>query len=135
MTQGIKFAGVVILGALLTTGASASQDAFDHHHDNDTFTLTTPPLVPDGNSELDCSIGNIGRTGRDVTIEALDRTGRVVASWEGALAPGAGAMAIAKAAAAPRSCRFVVEGQIADFRAVGLVVVPGIGPLSALAAQ
>jgi hypothetical protein len=143
MKIGMKLAGVVTLGALLTTGASASQDAAFNstfHNDNsyNKTTLATPPLVPDGNSQLDCYIINVSKKDRYVTIEALDRAGEVKASWEGSLEPGTEAVAIAKALpapAGPRSCRFVVEGQAKDFRASGLVVVPGLGSISALAAQ
>ena len=134
MHQGIKLAIVTMLGALLTAGASASQDAAFHHHD-DTIILTTPPLVPDGNSRLDCSITNVGATNHGVTIEALDRAGRVVASWQGSLTPGAAAVAIAKPDASARSCTFVVEGRSNDVLAAGLIVVPGLGSISALAAR
>jgi len=136
MTTGMKVAATLILGAMLTAGASASQDAqFGNYNANNKTTLSTPPLVPDGNSQLDCYIINVGKKDRYVAIDALDRNGNVVASWDGTIEPGTEEVAIAKASAGPRSCRFVVEGQSKDFRASGLVVVPGIGSISALAAQ
>lgn len=97
--------------------------------------LTTPPLVPDGTSQFDCYIFNVSDKARDVLIEALDKQGNVVADWSETLEPSHEAVAIAGADKAPRACRFVVEGQAKHFRASGLVVVPGIGSVSALAAQ
>jgi hypothetical protein len=137
MNTGMKVVATLILGAMVTAGASASQqDAqFGNYNGNNKTTLSTPPLVPDGNSQLDCYIINVGKKDRYVSIDALDRAGNVVASWDGVIEPGTEEVAIAKASAGPRSCRFVVDGQGKDFRASGLVVVPGIGSISALAAQ
>jgi hypothetical protein len=150
MTIGNKIKATVILGgllgALLTAGANAAQQpaAFDKELDKDgaaafnysyTTTLATPPLVPDGNAQLDCYIINVGKKPRFVTIDALTRTGVVVASWSGVINPETEEVAVAKATDQPRSCRFVVEGPAKDFRASGLVVAPGVGSISALAAQ
>src|SRR5690349_18690530 len=141
MTIGMKLAATALLGTVLTTAAYATaQDkdnaAFgDNSYSNNTTTLQTPPLVPDGNSQMDCYIINVSKKPRYVVIDALDRPGTVVATWTGVLNPGTEAVAIAKAIEGPRSCRFEVEGQAKDFRASGLVVVPGVGSISALAAQ
>jgi hypothetical protein len=97
--------------------------------------LYTPPLVPEGSSQLDCYIINVSDKPREVVMEALDRDGVVVAQWSDTLNPNAEAVAIAPAARGPRACRFFVEGQGEHFRASGLVHVPGVGSISALAAQ
>src|SRR5262249_40664067 len=139
MTIGMKLAATALLGTVLTTAAYATAQDKDNEGFGDTTynttTLQTPPLVPDGNSQMDCYIINVSKRPRYVTIDALDRPGTVVATWNGVLNPGTEAVAIAKAIEGPRSCRFEVEGQAKDFRASGLVVVPGVGSISALAAQ
>lgn len=91
--------------------------------------------MPDGNAQLDCYIINVGKKPRFVSIEALTKTGQVVGTWSGVINPENEQVAIVKASDNPRSCRFVVEGQAKAFRASGLVVVPGVGSISALAAQ
>jgi hypothetical protein len=100
-----------------------------------TTTLSTPPLVPLGSSQLDCYIINVSDRARWVSIEALNKQGEVVARWSELLAPEHEAVAISPAADGPRSCRFVVEGLGKHFRASGLVVVPNVGSVSALAAH
>jgi hypothetical protein len=98
-------------------------------------TFFTPPLVPDGNSQIDCYIINVGKKSGFVEIEALDKQGNIVASWSEMVAPAEEAVAIATATNGPRSCRFAVEGTGRDFRASGLVVVPGVGSIIALPAE
>jgi hypothetical protein len=148
LTIAKQLAAITMLGALLATAlttsthaaqpaqsAQSAQTAQELVTYINTTTLTTPPLVPNGNTQMDCYIINVGKKPRFVTIDVRTRTGDVVASWNGVLNPDEEAVAIAQAAALPRSCRFIVEGQAKDFRASGLVVLPGTGSISALAAQ
>jgi hypothetical protein len=120
------------LGLVLTVGAYAQDKKGTLPS---VTTLFTPPLVPEGKSQLDCYIINVSHKPRRVVIEALDRDGVVVADWTEVLSPSTEAVAIAKSADRPRSCRFVVEGSSDNFRASGLVHLPGFGSISALAAQ
>ena len=131
MTTSYKIATALMLGIILTVGVYASQEDDPHA----TTTLFTPPLVPDGNNQLDCYIINVSNKPRFVFIEALTKQGDVVAHWRENLAPGHEAVAIANAADGPRSCRFAVEGAGKHFRASGLVVMPGVGSISALTAE
>jgi hypothetical protein len=130
MTIGKKAAAVLVLGTALSGAAFAFQDA-----PVATSTLSTAPLVPNGTSQLDCYIINVSKKPRWVGIEALDKQGNVVASWTETLEPSKEAVAISPAADGPRSCRFAVEGTGKDFRASGLVVLPGVGSISALQAE
>jgi hypothetical protein len=131
-------ATTLTLGIALAAAAHAEdkQDKQDKKGPSVTVTiLSTPPLVPEGNSRLDCYIINVSHQPRRVFIEALDRDGNVVADWQEVLAPSSEAVAISPAADRPRSCRFTVEGSSEHFRASGLVHLPGFGSISALAAQ
>jgi hypothetical protein len=136
-----------MLGVALSAGAYAQDDkgapgnslgANAQNYKGGPFNVTrlfTAPLVPEGKSQLDCYIINVSHKSRRVLIEALDRDGTVVADWTENLAAGKEAVAIAPSTDGPRSCRFTVEGSGDYFRASGLVVLPGTGSISALAAQ
>ena len=128
----IRIVCALMLAAVVPTFAAADND--EAAPANST-TLSTPPLVPLGTSQLDCYIINVSDRSRWVSIEALNKQGGIVASWSETLAPGHEAVAISPAVDGPRSCRFVVEGLGKHFRASGLVVVPNVGSVSALAAQ
>jgi hypothetical protein len=131
-----KTAALLVIGLAAASAVQASDKGQPSYNNYTPKTvLTTPPLVPDGKSQLDCYIFNVSDKAREVLIEALDKQGNVVADWTETLAPSHEAVAIAEASDKPRACRFIVEGQPKHFRASGLVVVPGIGSVSALAAQ
>ena len=132
MRISTTLATALILGMILTVAAQAKDD--DPGPSN-TTTLSTPPLVPLGQSQLDCYIINVSHAARWVSIEALDKQGAVVASWSEVLSPDHEAVAIAAASDGPRSCRFVVEGLGKHFRASALVVSPTVGSISALPAE
>jgi hypothetical protein len=124
---------VIGLAAASAVQASDKSQSFPSYSPK--TVLTTPPLVPDGKSQLDCYIFNVSDKTRDVLIEAVDKQGIVVAQWTEALEPSHEAVAIADADVKPRACRFTVDGAARHFRASGLVVLPGVGSVSALAAQ
>src|SRR5262245_48658249 len=98
-------------------------------------TLFTPPLVPEGDNQLDCYLVNVSEKTRAATIQALDATGRVLKEVPVTLAPGAELVATVEADAKPRYCKFIVDGPRAAFRASVLVRDDGGGSISALAAQ
>lgn len=95
----------------------------------------SPPLVPDGENQLDCYLVNVGDRIRSVRIQALTKNGVPVATVDAVLPPGHEEVARAGANDLPRYCRFVVEGPKADFRASVLVRQEGVGSISALPAQ
>ena len=98
--------------------------------------LFTPPLIAEGNRLLDCYLANVGQVNRNVKIVVLDAKGKaVVAPVEVTLAPGEEKVARAKADLLGRYCKFVVPAPKSDFRASVLVFQPGVGAISALAAQ
>jgi hypothetical protein len=130
-----KPAALFVIGLAAVSAVQASDKGQPSSNDSPKTVLTTPPLVPDGKSQLDCYIFNVSDKTRDVLIEALDKQGTVVAQWTEALEPSHEAVAIAEADVKPRACRFTVGGAARHFRASGLVVLPGVGSVSALAAQ
>jgi hypothetical protein len=110
--------------AVLWSGAAAADVLF------------TPPLVAEGNRLLDCYLANVGQVNRNVKIVVLDAKGKaVVAPVEVTLAPGEEKVARAKADLLGRYCKFVVPAPKSDFRASVLVFQPGVGAISALAAN
>lgn len=123
MSMKNVFLLTLVLG--LTSLAGAAQAA----------TLFTPPLVPDGENQLDCYLVNVSDQVRQATIEVRNRDGVVLESVEVTLKPGAEAVATVLAGELPRYCGFVVEGGRSHFRASILVRQPGVGSISALAAE
>jgi hypothetical protein len=123
MTRKRLFTIPLLLGLVLMAGAAH------------TATLSTPPLVPDGENELDCYLVNVSDKRREATIEVLNRDGAVLKSVDVMLDPGAHAMATALANELPRYCEFTVEGGRPYFRASILVRQPGTGSISALPAE
>jgi hypothetical protein len=137
-----------VLAATLTLGLVASASAgtgaqFDTKDFGFGFfpktTLWTPPLLPQGKTEIDCYIINVSHKPRWVQIQALDREGDVVGlEWKDILGPSQEAVVKVPAGdglEGPRSCRFTVEGTKDYYRASGLVVLPGLGSISALEAH
>jgi hypothetical protein len=99
-------------------------------------TLFTPPLFPDGDSQIDCYLVNVSNEVRHVTIEVLNRDGELVREpVVVVLYPGTEEVASAPASDKPRYCKFVVDGTRSNVRASILVRKPGIGSISALSAQ
>ena len=98
--------------------------------------IFTPPLFPDGESQIDCYLVNVSNEVRHVTIEVLNRDGELVREpVVVALYPGTEEVASAPASDKPRYCKFVVDGTRSNVRASILVRKPGIGSISALSAQ
>jgi hypothetical protein len=128
------------VGAILIAGvvgyAHSNQDNHGFGFSQPTV-LWTPPLIPQGaDTEIDCYIINVSKKPRFVVIDALDRDGnKVVDSWSGIVEPGHEEVNKANANVNPRSCRFIVEGTANQFRASGLVVLHGVGSISALPAE
>ena len=60
-------------------------------------TLFTPPLVPDGQNQLDCYLVNVSEKVREATIQVLNRDGEVLRSVDVALNPGAEEVATVEA--------------------------------------
>jgi hypothetical protein len=112
--------------ALLSQPAAAG----DHVH-----TLFTPPLFPDGSSQLDCYLLNVSDETRDARIEVFTKDAVLVGSDKVRLAPGTEKVVTVAPNLAPRYCRFEVEGRRSDFRASILVREPGRGSISALPAE
>jgi hypothetical protein len=98
-------------------------------------TLVTPPLVPDGENQLDCYLVNVSNKLRQATIQVLNRDGEVLKAVDVALHPGAEEVATVEAHELPRYCKFIVEGAKNHFRASILVRKEGDGSISALAAE
>jgi hypothetical protein len=110
--------------AVLWSGAAAADVLF------------TPPLVAEGDRLLDCYLANVGHVKRKVKIAILDAKGKpVVPPLEVTLAPGEEKVARAEAELLGRYCKFVVPAPKSDFRASVLVFEPGVGAISALAAN
>ena len=140
MTASRKFIMAAALGATLIAGAAGYAHSNQDNHGfgfGQPTVLWTPPLIPQGaNTEIDCYIINVSRKPRFVVIDALDRDGnKVVESWSGIVEPGHEEVNKANANVNPRSCRFFVEGNANHFRASGLVVLQGVGSISALPAE
>jgi len=123
MTRKRLFTVPLLLGLVLMAGAAH------------TATLFTPPLVPDGENQLDCYLVNVSDKRREATIEVLNRDGAVLKSVDVMLDPGAHAVATALANELPRYCEFIVEGGRSHFRASILVRQLGAGSISALPAE
>lgn len=99
-------------------------------------TLYTPPLFPDGDSQIDCYLLNVSDQVRRAIIEAFNRDGEsLIPPVEVTLQPGTEEVASMPASENPRYCTFVVEGRRFDFRASILVRKPGFGSISALPAE
>jgi hypothetical protein len=98
-------------------------------------TLFTPPLVPEGDNQLDCYLVNVSDKLREATIEVLNRDGEVLKSVDVELYPGAEEVATVEADELPRYCKFVVNGDKYDFRASILVRKDSDGSISALSAE
>jgi hypothetical protein len=98
--------------------------------------LFTSPLVAEGERVLDCYLVNVGHVKRNVRIVVLDAKGKpVVPPLEVTLAPGEEKVTRAEAALLGRYCKFVVPAPKSEFRASVLVFEPGVGAISALAAN
>jgi hypothetical protein len=125
--------GTILIAGVVTYAHSNN----DHDNFSQPTVLWTPPLIPQGeNTEIDCYIINVSKKPRFVVIDALDRDGKkVVDSWSGVVEPGHEEVNKAGANVNPRSCRFIVEGNASQFRASGLVVLKGVGSISALPAE
>jgi hypothetical protein len=113
----------LLLGLVLVAGATYAA------------TLFTPPLVPDGENQLDCYLVNVSDKLREATIQVLNRNGEVLRSVDVALNPGAEEVATVEAHEFPRYCKFVVDGGKNHFRASILVRKDGDGSISALSAE
>ncbi len=87
-------------------------------------TLFTPPLVPDGDNQLDCYLLNVSGQTLSASIEVLTHEGVVLEAVASVLADEQ-----------PRYCKFVVEGNKLHFRGSILVRQPGVGSVSALSAE
>lgn len=98
-------------------------------------TLFTPPLVPDGDNQLDCDLLNVSGQTRSATIQVLTREGVVLESVDVTLHPGTEAVASVLADEQPRYCKFAVEGNKLHFRGSIVVRQPGVGSVSALSAE
>ena len=140
MTARRRLTMATAVGAILIAGvvgyAHSNQDNHGFGFSQPTV-LWTPPLIPQGaDTEIDCYIINVSKKPRFVVIDALDRDGnKVVDSWSGIVEPGHEEVNKANANVNPRSCRFIVEGTANQFRASGLVVLHGVGSISALPAE
>lgn len=98
-------------------------------------TFLSAPLLPEGESQLDCYLINISPKIREATIEVLDQDGDVLQSLQVRLAPEAEKVVAAKADKGPRYCRFAVEGNRSHFHASVLVRQQDIASRSPLSAQ
>ena len=116
----------ILLGLLWLAG-TARAETFS-------ITLVTPPLVAEGDSQLQCHLVNVSGEGRSVVIEVLAQDGTVLLTDGGTLDPGEAAVVTVPASASPRYCKFIVEGFRVDFRGSIAVRVPGFGSLGALLA-
>ena len=123
MTRKRIFTVPLLLGLVLVAGAAHAA------------TFSTPPLVPDGENQLDCYLVNVSDKRREVTIEVLNRNGAVLKSVDVILYPRAEAVATVLASDLPRYCEFIVEGERSHFRASILVRQQGVGAISALPAE
>ena len=122
------FTVALLLGLVLLTGAT-------HEERGRTATLFTPPLVPEGENQLDCYLVNVSNKLREATIQVLNRDGEVLLSVDVALNPGAEEVATVVANELPRYCKLVVDGGKNHFRASILVRKDGDGSISALSAE
>ena len=118
----------LLLGLMLLAAAAQATPLFT--------TLYTPPLFPDGDSQIDCYLLNVSDQVRQATIEVFNRDGEsLLPPVEVTLQPGTEEVASVQASENPRYCKFVVEGARAHYRASILVRKPGYGSISALAAE
>jgi hypothetical protein len=102
MSKTRIFAVALLLGFVLAAGATHA------------VTLFTPPLVPEGENQLDCYLINVSDELRKATIEVLNRNGEVLKSVDVALYPGTEEVATVEADELPRYCKFVVDGEFRD---------------------
>ncbi len=98
-------------------------------------TLFTPPLVPEGENQLDCYLVNVSNKTRAARIESLNRMGDLKGFADVILNPGEERVVTVPASDEPRYCRFIVEGGRAQYRASVLVRDPNAGSISALPAE
>jgi hypothetical protein len=117
------FTVAILFGLVIMTGASHAA------------TLFTPPLVPEGDNQLDCYLVNVSNKFREATIEVLNRDGEVLKAVDVELKPGAEEVATVESDELPRYCKFIVQGNRHDFRASILVRKDGEGSISALSAE
>ena len=68
--------------------------------------LFSPPLVAEGENVLDCYLVNVSPGRRYVTIEVLNRAGKVVEKVTTRLGPGEEDVARAASGKLPRFCKF-----------------------------
>src|SRR4051812_35407860 len=92
-------------------------------------TLVSPPLVAEGDNVLDCYLINVGMIARHVTIEVLNREGKVVERVRTRLDPFEEDVARTTAEERGRVCRFIVPGRALDYRASILVRDEGVGAI------
>jgi hypothetical protein len=83
----------LLLGLVLMAGAAYA------------VTLFTPPLVPNGNNQLDCYLVNVSDRVREATIEVRNRDGEVLKSVAVTLDPGTEEVASVEADEQPRYCK------------------------------
>jgi hypothetical protein len=119
-----------IRGLMLAVGLAVATAAHA-----EAATLVSPPLVPEGTNFLDCYLVNVGEKARNVTIQVFSREGVAVMTVETTLDPGEEDVARATSDQNPRYCKFVVRGNVRDFRASILVRQDGVGAISALPAN
>jgi hypothetical protein len=119
-------ASAIALSLALFSGPAAAER---------THTLFTPPLFPDGSSQLDCYLLNVSDETREARIEVFAKDGERVGFDKVQLAPGTEKVVTVASNLAPRYCKFEVEGRRSDFRASILVREPGRGSISALPAE
>lgn len=130
-TSRSSFARIFLgAAAIATFGVLSTAVAAEH-----TNTLYTPPLFPDGSSQLDCYLLNVSDETRDARIEVFTKDGQRVGHDKVTLAPGTEKVVTVAPNLAPRYCKFEVEGRRSDFRASILVREPGRGSISALPAE
>jgi hypothetical protein len=120
-------AGAIALSFALVSAPAAAGERIN--------TLFTPPLFPDGSSQLDCYLLNVSDETRDARIEVYTKDGVLVGHDKVRLAPGTEKVVTVAPNFAPRYCKFEVEGRRSDFRASILVREPGRGSISALPAE
>jgi hypothetical protein len=116
-----------LLGIVLVAGAAQATTLFT--------TLVSPPLVPEGTSQLGCALINISEQPREAIVSVFSREGVVLESVSLTLAPGPEAVVTVPTNEEPRYCKFVLEGLRQHFRAAVRIQQPGVGTISALPAE
>jgi hypothetical protein len=110
-----------VASALLLTGLGLSAAAIDDAGS----TLSTPQVVVVGDHSLDCFVTNVSDASHVVSIHIVAADSHdVIEPSVLTLQPGQEGAARAHAALAPRSCRFVLDGESKDFLGTAVVREP-----------